>query len=114
MVIAMLHDTIVARATAPGKSAIHVIRISGDDAISLIDALFEGSSLMHCDEKCVRYGHITDEKSVLDEVMVTVFPEPRSFTRENIVEISCHGGPFVSAEIIRLLQRKGARLAEPG
>lgn len=114
MVIAMLHDTIVARATAPGKSAIHVIRISGDDAISLIDAVFKGSSLMGCDRKCVRYGHITDGETVLDEVVVTIFPEPRSFTRENVVEISCHGGPFVSAEIIRLLQSKGARMAEPG
>ncbi len=110
----MLYDTIVARATAPGKSAIHIIRVSGDDAISLIDAVFKGSSLMHCDKKCVRYGHIMDGETVLDEVVVTVFPEPRSFTRENVVEISCHGGPFVSAEIIRLLQNKGARLAEPG
>ena len=114
MVIAMLHDTIVARATAPGKSAIHVIRVSGDDAIRITDGVFHGDALSSCAERAVFYGHIIDGERIIDEVMVTVFPAPRSFTRENVVEISCHGGAFVSSEIIRLLQKNGARQALPG
>jgi tRNA modification GTPase len=107
-------DTIVALATAQGISAIAVIRLSGTDAISITQRVFSGKPLEKQASHTVHFGNITDGERIIDEVLVTVFKEPNSFTRENAVEISCHGSLVVVKEIIKLLIKNGARLAEPG
>jgi len=108
------HDTIVAPATPPGTSALAVIRLSGTDAIDICNRLFKGKDLTRQASHTVHYGSLRDENELLDEVLVTVFKAPTSFTKENIIEISCHGSAFVVQKIIRSLLRHGARLAEPG
>jgi tRNA modification GTPase len=110
----MLFDTIVAQATASGIAALNIIRVSGMDAISLVDKIIQGPHLEQMKSHQIVYAHVVDQEEIIDEVMVSVFREPRSFTRENMVEITCHGGLIVSSEIIKLLIRHGARLAEPG
>lgn len=110
----MLFDTIVAQATASGIAALNIIRVSGMDAISLVDKIIQGPRLEQMKSHQIVYAHVVDQEEIIDEVMVSVFREPRSFTRENMVEITCHGGLIVSSEIIKLLIRHGARLAEPG
>lgn len=110
----MILDTIVGKATASGPAALNVIRISGDEAIKIVASIFKGPNLLLVESNTVNYGHIIDKDSVIDEVMASVFRRPRSFTSEDTVEITCHGGDFVAAEIIRLLIRQGARLAYPG
>lgn len=110
----MLFDTIVAQATASGIAALNIIRVSGMDAISLVDKIIQGPRLEQMKSHQTAYAHVVDQEEIIDEVMVSVFREPRSFTRENMVEITCHGGAIVSSEIIKLLIRHGARLAEPG
>lgn len=110
----MLFDTIVAQATASGIAALNIIRVSGTEAISLVDKIIQGPRLEQMKSHQIAYAHVVDQEEIIDEVMVSVFREPRSFTRENMVEITCHGGMIVSSEIIKLLIRRGARLAEPG
>jgi tRNA modification GTPase len=110
----MQKETIVGQATANGPSALNIIRVSGDDAIDLVNQLFQGKDLLTLPAQTVTYGHIVDQHTVVDEVMVSVFRHPFSYTRENMVEISCHGGFFVASEIIRLLIKSGARMADPG
>lgn len=114
LVIPMQKATIVGQATANGLSALNIIRVSGDAAIDLVSRLFQGKDLGSVPPRTVTYGHIVDNDQIIDEVMVSVFPEPNSYTRENMLEISCHGGYFVASEIIRLLIRHGARMAAPG
>ncbi|MCU0398965.1 MAG: tRNA uridine-5-carboxymethylaminomethyl(34) synthesis GTPase MnmE [Cyclobacteriaceae bacterium] len=109
-----LHDTIVALATAQGVSAIAVIRLSGTDAISLVNSVFRGKDLNNQPTQTAHFGYITDEENVIDEVVVTLFRQPHSFTRENIAEVSCHGSPVVVKQLIKLFLKHGARLAEPG
>ena len=108
------HDTIVAPATPPGTSAIAVIRLSGGEAIAICQRLFRGKDLTQQPSHTVHYGSLRDGGELLDEVLVSVFKAPTSFTKENVVEISCHGSAFVVQKIIRSLLRHGARLAEPG
>ncbi len=108
-------DTIVALATPQGAGAIAVIRLSGKEAISLANSVFKGKDLERQDSHTVHFGTIrTDEGRIIDEVLATIFVAPRSFTRENVVELSCHGSPFIIKEIIKLLIRKGARPARAG
>ena len=108
-------DTIVALATPQGAGAIAVIRLSGKDAIKLATSVFRGKNLEQQDSHTVHFGTIrTDEGRIIDEVLATVFVSPRSFTRENVVELSCHGSPFIVKEIMKLLIRKGARPARAG
>jgi tRNA modification GTPase len=109
-----LHDTIVALATAQGVSAIAVIRLSGTDAISLVNSVFRGKDLNNQPTQTAHFGYITDAENVIDEVVVTLFRQPHSFTRENIAEVSCHGSPVVVKQLIKLFLKHGARLAEPG
>jgi tRNA modification GTPase len=109
-----LHDTIVALATVQGVSAIAVIRLSGTDAISLVNSVFRGKDLNNQPTQTAHFGYITDEENVIDEVVVTLFRQPHSFTRENIAEVSCHGSPVVVKQLIKLFLKHGARLAEPG
>lgn len=107
-------DTIVALATAQGISAIAVIRLSGKDAITITQKLFKGKNLTEAATHTVHFGTLQHEGKLIDEVLVTVFKEPNSFTQENAVEISCHGSPIIIKEIIKSLLAAGARLAGPG
>ncbi len=112
-------DTIAAIATAPGQSGIGIIRISGSEAIALTDGLIFSKSGKKLDiaqqpSHTVRYGFIRDKEEEIDEVLVTVFRKPRSFTAEDTVEISCHGGSFVLRRVLSLIIKNGARPADPG
>ena len=107
-------DTIIALATVNGISALAVIRLSGKDAIKITQKVFEGKNLEKQASHTIHFGSITDGQRTIDEVLVSVFKEPNSFTHENAIEISCHGSPVVIKEIIKLLLTHGARLAQPG
>jgi len=108
------NNTIVALATAPGKSAISVIRVSGERAISLVNSLFKGKNLEEVAGHTAHFGKILNQNQVIDEVLVTVFKAPSSYTGEDLVEISCHGNPLIVKEIIQLILDQGARNAEAG
>lgn len=107
-------DTIVALATAQGISAIAVIRLSGKNCIELTDRVFKGKKLTEQPSHTLHFGTIKDGETTIDEVLISIFREPNSFTKENSIEISCHGSPFIVKEIIKVLLKQGARLAEPG
>jgi tRNA modification GTPase len=107
-------DTIVALATAQGISAIAVIRLSGPDAIELVQRVFRGKDLREQSSHTIHFGTIADGDRMIDEVLVAIFKGSRSFTKEPSVEISCHGSPVIAKEIIKVLLKQGARLAEPG
>lgn len=109
-----MEDTIVAISTALGSGALSIVRLSGQDALEIANQVFKGKNLLKVKSHTVHYGHIVDAGEIIDEVLVSVFLAPKTFTRENIVEISCHGGIFVTNKILELLLRKGARMAEPG
>jgi tRNA modification GTPase len=105
----------VALATPQGSGAIAVIRLSGPDAINLCNGVFKGKDLSRQASHTAHFGTIrTEEGRILDEVLVTIFISPRSFTGENVAEISCHGSPFIVRELIQLFIRQGARPARPG
>ncbi len=111
----MSSNTICAISTAPGIGAIAVIRISGDEAISITDKLFRGKkSLSSAKTATCHYGEIVDEGTVLDEVLCTIFRAPHSFTGEDTVEISCHGSQQIQQSILIALMRYGAQSAAPG
>ena len=108
------HDTIVAPATAPG-GALAVIRISGGEALPLCDRIFRGRRpLTAAAGNTVHYGRILDGERVVDDVLVTVFRAPHSYTGEDSTEISCHGSSYIVSEILRLLIAAGGRMAQPG
>ena len=110
-------DNIVALATPSGTGAIAVIRVSGPDAISLVDTLFKsikGKTLTKQKSHTIHLGNIVDGDKILDEALVSIFKVPHSYTGENVVEISCHGSPFIQQQIIQLLLRKGCRSASAG
>ncbi len=107
-------DTIVALATAQGIGAISVIRLSGEEAIAITQAVFKGKDLTKQPSHTIHFGTIQDEGRIIDEVLVSVFRAPTSFTTENAVEISCHGSSVIVKEIIKVLLKNGARLATPG
>ncbi len=115
MVLPDLSSTIVALATPPGVGAIGVIRLSGPRALLLTDTIFKGKRLENQLSHTAHFGKIigSDER-ILDEVLVTIFRGPHSYTGEDTTEISCHGSPYILQEIIQLCLEKGARLAEPG
>ena len=106
-------DTIIALATPPGVSALSIIRLSGKNAIELTQNVFQGKKLGQQPSHTIHLGTIGEDKAI-DEVMVSLFKEPNSFTKENSVEISCHGSPVIIKEIIKLFLKRGVRLAEPG
>ncbi|NYJ28104.1 tRNA modification GTPase [Muricauda sp. ARW1Y1] len=110
-------DNIVALATPSGTGAIAVIRVSGPDAITLMDPLFKsikGKKLANQKSHTIHLGHIVDDGKVLDEVLVSLFKGPHSYTGENVVEISCHGSPYIQQQIIQLILRNGCRSASAG
>jgi tRNA modification GTPase len=107
-------ETIVALATPNGIGAIGVIRLSGPDAIVIADSVFRGKDLNLQESHTIHFGQIVDGDLLLDEVLVSLFIAPRSYTRENVVEISCHGSNYIIESIIKLLVKRGARSARPG
>jgi len=110
-------DNIVALATPSGTGAIAVIRVSGQDAIILVDKLFKSikdKKLVEQKSHTIHLGHIVDGDKILDEALVSIFKGPHSYTGENVVEISCHGSPFIQQQIIQLLLRNGCRAASAG
>lgn len=108
-------DTIIALATPQGIGAIGVIRLSGKEAINITNKVFKGKDLSSQESHTIHFGTIRDEDNrILDEVLISLFIAPKSFTKENVVEISCHGSNFIIKQIIQLLIRKGARPAKPG
>ena len=109
-----MSDTIVAISTKLGVGAISIIRVSGDDAIFLVNKLFRGTNLPKVESHTINYGFINNGKEDIDEVLVTVMRSPKTFTREDIVEINCHGGIATTLKIFDLLIENGARSAEAG
>ena len=107
-------DTIVALATAQGISAIGVVRLWGSHAIDIAQKCFPGKNLEEQPSHTLHFGNFYHDERIIDEVLVSVFRAPNSFTKENAVEISCHGSPFIVKEIIKALLHAGARLAQPG
>lgn len=109
-------DTITAIATPLGEGAIGIVRISGTNAIPIAQNIFKGKNLATVSSHTLNYGHIIDpdKDEILDEVMVGVMRAPRTFTREDVIEINTHGGIAVTNEILQLILRQGARMAEPG
>ncbi len=110
-----LQDTIAAVATAPGLGAIAVIRISGTEAINIAARLFKGKNLLTVASHTAHLGYICDENGrPVDQVLATVFIGPNSYTREHVVEISCHGSPYIQQQLMELFMRNGARMARQG
>ena len=107
-------DTIVALATPPGIGAIGVIRLTGNNAIDIVNKLFPSKDLSTQLSHTLHVGYLKDEEKILDEVVISLYKNPRSYTGEDVVEISCHGSAFVQEQVIQSLIRKGARLAKPG
>ncbi len=108
------NDTIIALSTPPGSGAIGVIRLSGPEAITLTNSVFSGKDLAKQATHTLHFGLIKDGEVVVDEVVVSLFVGPKSYTKEHVVEISCHGSNYIIQQIISLLIRKGARAAKPG
>lgn len=112
--IQYMNDTIVAIATAPSNSAISIIRLSGDEVIEIVNKVFKKKNLHKVKSHTIHYGHIYDGNDIIDEVLVSVFKAPKTFTKEDVIEINCHGGMFVTNKVLELLLVNGARMAEPG
>lgn len=109
-------DTIAAISTPPGEGAISIVRMSGEEAVSIAQKVFSGKDLTQAKSHTINYGHIVDPKTheEIDEVMVSLMLATKTFTREDVVEINCHGGIVATNRILQLLLVNGARLAEPG
>lgn len=111
-------DTIAAIATAPGDSGIGIIRVSGEKSIEIVDSVFSSKNrrkrLRDCESHTIHYGYIMDQKDQVDEVLVSVFLAPKSYTAEDVVEINCHGGSLVVRRVLETVLKAGARLAQPG
>ena len=111
------YDTIAAISTPPGVGAISIVRLSGENSIEIANKIFKGKNLFNVPNRNMVYGHIIDpdnNNEVIDEVMLTVMRAPKTYTRENIVEVNTHGGLVVTQKILELMLSNGARMAEPG
>ena len=108
-----MNDTICAISTAVGVGAISIIRVSGEESIKIVNKIFD-KDLTKIESHTINYGHIIDNKEIIDEVMVTLMKAPKTFTKEDIVEINSHGSIASTNKILELLLEKGARLAQPG
>lgn len=107
-------DTIAAIATSAGISAINIIKVSGKNSIEIVNDIFKGKDLRKVNTYTIHYGYIEYENKLIDEVLVSVFKSPKSYTGEDIVEINCHGGYATTNKILEILLTTGCRLAEPG
>ena len=111
----MINDTIAAISTGLTNSGISIIRVSGPEAFSCVDKIYKGKcSLTELESHTISYGHIVYEDKNVDEVLVSVFHAPNTFTREDVVEINCHGGVYVTKKILEIVLSTGVRMAEPG
>lgn len=113
-VVIKMMDNICAIATPYGVGAISIIRASGPMAITLVNKIFKGKDLEKVKSHTINYGYIMDNDEIIDEVLALVYKGPKSFDGENMVEISCHGGIFVTNQVLNVLLKNGFRLAEPG
>ena len=109
-----MNDTICAISTSQGVGTISIVRVSGIDAISIVNKIFKGKDLTKVDSHTINYGHIVDNNEVIDEVLVSVIRAPRTFTMEDVIEINTHGGIAPTNRVLELLLENGCRLAEPG
>ena len=107
-------DNICAIATPYGVGAISIIRCSGPNSIELVNKVFKGKDLTKCKSHTINYGFIMDNNEVVDDVVCNIFLGPKSFDGENIVEINCHGGIYVTNCVLQVLLKNGFRLAENG
>lgn len=107
-------DTIVALATPPGVGALGIIRLSGKNAFSIIDSLFPSKKISQQPSHTLHIGYLKLSDKILDEAVVSVFKNPKSFTGEDVIEISCHGSPYILSQVVDACIQKGARLAKPG
>lgn len=108
-----MYDTIAAISTAQGVGAISIVRVSGDEALEIVNKIFD-RDIYSFKSNTINYGHIFDGDNVVDEVLVSIFLAPKTYTKEDIIEINTHGGISVTNKILELLLDNGARLAEPG
>ena len=109
-----MNDTIVAISTAMGEGAISIIRVSGNDAIDIVNSIYKGKDLTKVNSHTINYGHIIYNDEIIDEVLISVMRAPRTYTTEDIIEINTHGSIAVVNKIMEILLLKGCRLAEPG
>ena len=109
-----MNDTIVAISTALGVGAISIVRLSGNEAIEIVNNCFKGKDLTKVESHTINYGHIIDNDEVIDEVLVSIMKAPKTYTTEDVVEINCHGGIISTKRILETMLTHGARLAEPG
>jgi len=109
-----MDDTIVAISTALGIGAISIIRLSGDNSIDIVNRCFKGKNLNTVESHTINYGYIYDKDELIDEVLVSIMKAPKTYTKEDIVEINCHGGIISTNRILETMLNNGARLAEPG
>ena len=108
-----MEDTIAAISTALGVGAISIIRVSGPEAIKIVNKIFD-KNIKDAKTHTIHYGHIIDKNQIIDEVLISIMLAPKTFTKENVVEINCHGGIITTNKVLELLLLNGARLAEPG
>ena len=108
-----MEDTIAAISSALGVGAISIIRISGDKSLEIINKIFD-KDLTNAKSHTIHYGHIVDNEEIIDEVLVSIMLSPKTFTKEDIIEINCHGGINTTNKVLELVLSNGARLAEPG
>lgn len=109
-----MSDTICAIATSLGVSSISIIRVSGNEAVEIVNNIFKGKNLNNVKSHTINYGYIVDGDEIIDEVLVSVMKAPKTFTAEDVVEINCHGGIATTNSVLELLLLNGCRLAEPG
>ena len=109
-----MEDTIVAISTALGVGAISIVRVSGKEAIDIVNKIFKGKDLTTAKTHTINYGKIIEKEKEIDEVLVSIMKAPNTYTGEDIVEINCHGGIATTNKILELVLENGARLARPG
>ncbi len=109
-----MEETITAISTALGVGAISIIRVSGNESISIVNKIFKGKNLEEQSSHTIHYGKIVDGQNEIDEVLVSIMRSPKTFTTEDVVEINCHGGIMTTKKVLELLLLNGCRLAEPG
>lgn len=107
-------DTIVALATPQGTGALGIIRVSGSDTFDIVNQLYSGKDLLNQPSHTLHYGLLRQGEEVLDEVVLSLFRNPHSYTGEDVIEISCHGSAYIQGRILQVLMDKGARMAQPG
>ena len=110
----MNNDTIAAISTAIGVGAISIVRVSGNNAVNIVNSIVKNKNLLTVKSHTINYNHIVDNDEIIDEVLISVMLAPKTFTTEDVVEINCHGGISTTNKILELLLSNGCRLAEPG